>query len=123
MSNPSKQKGTDAENRVRDFFRENGFPEADRLTQSGKNDRGDITLGYHLPWTIEVKGGQGALNSPHSHLRELKAEMANNNHMYGAVICKKPGSTNVGDDWVAMMPVETLRKIIYYLGSRDITID
>ena len=112
MANTAKAKGTDAENRVRDFFRENGFPHTDRLTQSGTKDRGDVRLGDGIPWTIEVKGGQGALNNPHSHLRELKAEMANNDHDFGAVICKKPGSTNVGEDWVAMMPVETLRKII-----------
>jgi len=123
MANPSKTKGTDAENKVRDFFRANGFPHADRLTQAGVNDRGDIRLEDGLRWTIEVKGGQGALNNPHSHLRELKAEMQNNDHMYGAVICKKPGSNDVGNDWVAMMPVETLRKIIYYLGCRDLPID
>jgi hypothetical protein len=121
MANRAGVVGTDAENRVRDYFRENGFPYADRLTKTGVNDRGDIRLGDGIPWTIEVKGGQGALNKPHSHLKELLAEMENNNHMYGAVIAKKPGSTKVGEDWVAMMPVSVLRKIIYYLGSRDAT--
>lgn len=115
MSNPSKTKGTDAENKVRDYFRENGFPHADRLTQAGVNDRGDIRLGDGVAFTIEVKGGQGALKSPHSHLRELRAEMANNGHFHGAVIAKKPGSTNVGADWVAMMPVEVLLDIIHQL--------
>ncbi len=113
MSNPAKSKGTDAENKVRDYFRANGFPHADRLTQAGVNDRGDIRLGDGIDWTIEVKGGQGALRSPHSHLRELKAEMANNGHAFGAVIAKKPGSNKVGEEWVAMMPVSVLLAIIH----------
>lgn len=112
MTNTAKAKGTDAENKVRDYFRTHGFPHTDRLTQSGTKDRGDVRLGDGIEWTIEVKGGQGALNSPHSHLRELRAEMSNNGHVYGAVICKKPGSTKVGEEWVAMMPVEVLRDII-----------
>jgi hypothetical protein len=56
--------------------------------------------------TIEVKGGQGAISNVHSHLKELRAEMANNGHSVGAVIAKKAGSTKVGEDWVAMMPVD-----------------
>lgn len=112
MANRPKQAGTDAENRVRDYFRNHGFPYADRLTQAGINDRGDVRLGDGIPWTIEVKGGQGALSKPHSHLRELVAEMENNGHKFGAVIAKKPGSTKVGDDWVAMMPVRVLLELI-----------
>lgn len=112
MANRPKQVGTDAENKVRDWFRDNGWPHADRLTLSGITDRGDIRLGDGIPWTIEVKGGQGALGSPHAHIREMHAERDNNGHMMGAVIAKKPGSTNVGDDWVALMSVADLNLII-----------
>lgn len=108
MVNPAKQKGTDAENRVRDYAKERGWEHADRLTQSGINDRGDIRLGDGVPFTIEVKGGQGALKAAYSHLKELREEIDNNGHRYGAVIAKKPGSTKVGQDWVAMMPVDLL---------------
>jgi hypothetical protein len=108
----AKQKGTDAENRVRDYARQRNWPYADRLTLSGTNDRGDIRLGDGVPFTIEVKGGQTALSSPHSHLRELRAEMANNGHSFGAVIAKKAGSTKVGEEWVAMMPVDVLFDIL-----------
>lgn len=108
----SKQVGTDAENKVRDWFREHGWPHADRLTLSGINDRGDIRLGDGIPWTIEVKGGQGALNAPHSHIREMHAERDNNGHLMGAVIAKKPGSAKVGEEWVAFMSVADLNLII-----------
>lgn len=104
----AKQVGTDAENRVRDYAKSRGWEHADRLTLSGVNDRGDIRLGDGIDFTLEVKGGQGALSSPHSHLRELKAEIANNQHRFGAVVAKKAGSTKVGEDWVAMLPVSVL---------------
>jgi len=112
MVNRPKQVGTDAENRVRDYFRTHGFPYADRLTQSGILDRGDIRLGDGIDFAVEVKGGQGALKSPHSHLRELRAEMANADAFAGAVIAKKPGTTDVGADWVAMMPVDVLVDVL-----------
>lgn len=107
-----KQVGTDAENRVVEYAKSRGWAHADRLTLSGVNDRGDVRLGDGVNFTLEVKGGQGAASRPHGHLKELKAEMANNGHMFGAVIAKKAGSRNVGDDWVAMMPVSVLFDII-----------
>ena len=110
--NRPKQVGTDAENKVRDYARSRGWLHADRLTLSGVSDRGDIRLGDGVPFTLEVKGGQGALSSPHSHLRELVAEMKNNGHQWGAVIAKKAGSTKVGEEWVAMMPVHVLFDIL-----------
>ena len=115
MANKPKQVGTDAENKVRDYAISRGWVHADRLTLSGINDRGDIRLGDGVPVTIEVKGGQGALSSPHQHLRELKAEMTTNKHHVGAVIAKKAGSTKVGEEWVAMMPVSVFFDIIKLL--------
>jgi hypothetical protein len=120
MTNRPKQVGTDAENKVRNYAIERGWYAADRLTQSGAKDRGDIRLGDGVKVTIEVKGGQGALSSPHSHLRELKAEMANNGHTIGAVVAKKAGSTNVGDDWVAMMPVSVFFDILALLNDNKL---
>lgn len=112
MANRPKQVGTDAENKVRDYARSRGWVHADRLTLSGVNDRGDIRLGDGVRFTLEVKGGQGATSNVHSHLKELLAEMANNGHELGAVIAKKPGSTDVGKDWVAILPVDILFDIL-----------
>jgi hypothetical protein len=120
MVNRPKIVGTDAENRVRDYARSRGWVHADRLTLSGINDRGDIRLGDGVEFTIEVKGGQGATSGVHSHLKELRAEMANNEHRFGAVIAKKPGSTKVGEDWVAILPVDVLFDILQELADFDV---
>ena len=112
MANPSKRKGTDAENRTRDYAKEHGFPYARRMAQTGAKDEGDIYLGDGIDFTLEVKGGSGALQNPHSHLRELVAEITNKGDFAGAVVAKKRGSNNIGDDWVAMMPVSVLFDIL-----------
>lgn len=58
MTNRPKQIGTAAETAVVRAARERGFPQADRLTLTGANDRGDVGL---CPGVIlEVKGGQAA---------------------------------------------------------------
>ena len=112
MANRPKAVGPDAETKVVAYAKERGWPHADRLTLSGAADRGDVRLGDGIDFALEVKGGQGALRSPHQHLRELRAEMINAEAFAGAVIAKKPGSTNVGGDWVAMMNVDTLFDIL-----------
>ena len=56
--NRPKQIGTAAETAVVKAARRLGFPNADRLTLTGANDRGDVGL---CPGVIvEVKGGQAA---------------------------------------------------------------
>lgn len=112
MANPARRKGTDAEVRTRDYAQEHGFPYCRRMAQSGAKDEGDLYLGDGIDFTVEVKGGQGALSNPHSHLRELVDEIANKGDFAGAVIAKKRGSNNVGEDWVAMMPVSVLFDIL-----------
>ena len=120
MTNKPKQTGTDAENRVRDYLRANGWPYADRLTLSGINDRGDVRLQDGTNFTVEVKGGQGAISNVHSHIKELREEMVNNGHDYGAVVAKKAGSRNVGEDWVAIMPVEVLNSMILVMRENGL---
>lgn len=55
MANPSKAKGTAAESAVVKFARANGFGRADRLTLSGRYDRGDVDLTGDRRIVIEVK--------------------------------------------------------------------
>ena len=58
MVNRPKNIGTAAETAVVRAARQRGFPMADRLTQTGAKDRGDIGL---CPGVIlEVKGGKAA---------------------------------------------------------------
>lgn len=52
MTNPSKQRGTRFEVRVRDYLRTVGFPQAERLPGEGKADRGDIA---GVPLVLECK--------------------------------------------------------------------
>lgn len=112
MSNKAKAAGTDAENKVRDYAKLRGYAYAELLRQGGSLDKGDVRLGDGIDFVIEVKGGQGALSAPHSHIKEMRAEMRNAGARHGAVVAKKAGSTNVGQDWVAMMPVDMLFDII-----------
>ena len=112
MSNKAKAAGTDAENKVRDYAKSRGWKYAELLRQGGALDKGDVRLGDGVDFVIEVKGGQGALSAPHQHLREMQQEVLNAKARYGAVIAKKPGSAKVGQDWVAMMPVDMLFDII-----------
>jgi hypothetical protein len=120
VANRPKIAGTDAENKARDFFKENGWPHADRLTLSGVNDRGDVRLGDGVGVTIEVKGGQKAVSALHSHVKELREEMHNNVHSFGAVIAKKPGSTKVGEDWIAAMPVAVYNNMILLMREHNL---
>jgi hypothetical protein len=48
----SKRIGTEWEVRVRDYLRQNGFPQAERLPSEGSADRGDIS---GCPFVVECK--------------------------------------------------------------------
>ena len=66
MTNPSKAKGTAAETAVVRYARAHGFPLADRLTLSGRYDRGDVLL---CPGAIlEVKAGKAAQNASYGQI-------------------------------------------------------
>lgn len=43
MANPSKQRGTAFETACVEYLRAHGFPEAERRTQHGNKDRGDVS--------------------------------------------------------------------------------
>jgi len=101
----SKRLGTDGENKVVAYAKSRGY-QASRKPLKGRYDEGDVSLGDGIAFTIEVKAGQGALNRPHDHLKELRAEMVNDGTRFGCVIAKKKGSTKVGEDWVMLMPVD-----------------
>ena len=74
MTNPSKRKGTDYENRARDFWRAEGVLACERLAQGGRNDRGDLT-GFGPGIVVECKNTKAF--EPAKWLDELEAEMRN----------------------------------------------
>ena len=100
MSNHSKQKGTSAETAVVKHLINNGFPEAERRTLSGANDKGDISGIKDV--CLEVKDHK-KINLA-GWIKELEVERRNALATTGAVIHKKRGTLNVGE-WYATIPV------------------
>jgi len=107
MSNPSKQKGTAAETAVVRYAREHGFPLADRLTLSGRYDRGDVLLTVGL--IAEVKAGKAAqtasLGQIRAWLAETETERANAGAEHGILVVQRQGHglTRVGE-WECWQP-------------------
>jgi hypothetical protein len=99
----ARRKGTSAETAAVDYLRGQGFPHAERRALGGNKDRGDIA--GIIGTVIEVKNCK-TLDLA-GWLRELEAEMANDGAVYGAVVHKRRGTSDVGR-WYATMPVSAL---------------
>jgi hypothetical protein len=100
MVNKPKQKGTAAETAVVRYAREHGFPLADRLTLTGRYDRGDVLL---CPGAvIEVKAGKAAQYASYGQIlawmEETRTEMRNGHADTAALIIQRQGMglTRVG---------------------------
>lgn len=87
MSNPSKRKGTDWEVDVVAYFQEHGYPFAERRTQAGKNDRGDIAAVGD--WCLEAKAEKTIRLA--SYMNEVAVERNNAKTLHGAAIVKRRG--------------------------------
>lgn len=96
--------GRDAENKVRDYFIEEGYAYAKRIRLKGAYDEGDVVLGDGYPVAIEVKGGQGALKRAHSAGRELLEEIVNADADIGFAVIKKERSAKV-EEWLVVIPM------------------
>lgn len=92
MSNPSKSKGTDFENRTVDGFHAAGFPHVERRALRGTKDGGDIA---GIPGVV-VQCKNDKRHDPSGWLRELYIQMENANADIGVVIFKKKGTTDPG---------------------------
>lgn len=109
MSNRSKARGTAAETALMRWFRNNGFPGADRQPLRGNRDSGDLTLCPGL--VVEVKSHNGAtgLGQPppamlDRWLAECETEMINAGAAYCPLIVKRAGTTDPGR-WWAYLPL------------------
>ena len=93
MSNPSKAKGTAAETAVVRYARANGFPLADRLTLSGRFDRGDVLLTVGA--IAEVKAGKAATGASYNQvlawLEETERERVNARADVAVLIVQRAG--------------------------------
>jgi hypothetical protein len=113
VTNPSKQKGTAAERKVRDWFRSLHWPHAKRLVPEGSRDPGDIQLGDGIPVTIEVK--DWAKYSLAEWWAETQIERDNNGHEVGLVIFKRAGKGNPRD-WFVLMDGATVAHLLHRAG-------
>lgn len=113
MANRMKSLGTQHESAIRDWLREHGWPFADRRTQNGANDLGDLRLSERIPFVVEAKTAKSTTDraSLGSFVKELVAEVHNDRAEAGAVIFKKQGTTDVGE-YYAIMPVKYLNVLL-----------
>lgn len=62
MANPSKQRGTLIESRVRAYLQANGWPEADRQPLRGNRDQGDLIVCRAPVIIAECKARKGTIS-------------------------------------------------------------
>ena len=101
----SKDKGTRHETSIVNALRERGRPHVERRSLNGANDRGDIAGIVGV--VIEAKAA-ARLAIP-AWLRELDAEIANDNASTGALWCKQVGKADAIDGFIVMRPTTWLR--------------
>lgn len=113
MSNPSKAKGTDAENAAVRALNENGWPHAERRALAGVNDKGDISGVIGV--VFEVKNEKKMTLA--SYLAETKVEIGNAGADLGFAWIKRPGK---GDalDWYVLMDGHQMVTILQRLGYK-----
>jgi hypothetical protein len=93
MTNRPKAIGTAGETAVVRYAREHGFPLADRLTLSGRYDRGDVQLTVGL--VAEIKAGKAAQRASYNQvlawLEETKTERVNARADVAVLIVQRQG--------------------------------
>ena len=110
MSNPQKIKGSAFELQIVKYLQGNGWPEASRTRAGWTDDRGDIEA---MQFTFECKN-QKTLHLQ-SWCREMEVEAANAKTYIGAVIHKRQGVTETGEQF-ATMPMKYLVKLLKEAG-------
>ena len=110
MTNPQKAKGSAYERLIVNYLREHGF-RVDRTRAGWSDDKGDIHGINGFTWecknhrSINLAGWIG----------ELHTECANAGTRLGAVIHKRRGTTNPGEQY-ATMPLEMLVQLLKEAG-------
>lgn len=114
MSAYHRQKGSSMERMVADYFRDNGFPFADRRVKTGAKDTGDIG-GVHVNGerlAIEVKNT--AKLSLGTWAGEAETERINDQALAGVIVHKRHGKGKPEDQWVTL----TLADFVAILTGR-----
>jgi len=98
----AKAAGSSMERMVADYFKENGFPFADRRVKTGAADKGDVG-GVHAHGerlAIEVKNT--AKISLGVWAAEAETERVNDQALAGLVVHKRHGKGQAADQWVTL---------------------
>ena len=112
--NRPKAKGTWGETHAVKWFRENGFPGADRKALKGNKDCGDLDL---CPGVVaEVKNVKLATGVPAKGqltewMRQAEVERQNAGAAYCILIVKRPGTQDVGQ-WFAYLPLNQIQDLV-----------
>jgi hypothetical protein len=115
MSNPQKNKGSAYERSIVNYLRESGFT-VDRTRAGWSDDRGDIhgiASPTGRPFTFECKNHRRD-NLP-GWIKELYVEVHNAGGYAGAVIHKKSGTTDGGEQF-ATLPLSMLVLLLREAG-------
>lgn len=96
--NPSKDKGTAFETLVVGGFHDMGFPYAERRAQRGNHDGGDIA---GIPGVVLECKAVARLDLS-GWLREVATEVVNAGADLGAVVVKRKGTRNPGEQYVVL---------------------
>lgn len=110
MSNPQKIKGSAYERLIRDYLVDSGF-KVDRTRAGWKDDRGDLHGIQGFTW--ECKNQRAMALS--SWVNELLVECANAGTSLGAVVHKRRGVTDAGEQY-ATLPLRMLVQLLKEAG-------
>lgn len=102
----AKSKGRETEQAWVDFLIGNGVPLAERRRLNGVEDRGDIA-GWAAPdnsWRVVSEVKSGAVLKIPEWLRELDAEVTNDDANTGHIVVRPKGKPNPVD-WFVVMDV------------------
>ena len=117
MVNPQKQKGSSYERSIVNYLRDMDF-RVDRTRAGWTDDRGDIhgvTSARGEPFTFECKNHRK--DGLPGWIKELQTEITNAGGMVGAVIHKKHGTTDPGEQY-ATMPLSMLVQLLKEAGYK-----
>ena len=112
MTSPQKQKGSAYERLIVDYLRSQGFT-VERTRAGWADDRGDVHGIYGF--TIECKNHKSLALA--GWVGELVTECRNAGHDVGAVVHKKRGVTDAGEQY-ATLPLRMLVQLLKEAGYK-----
>ena len=112
MTHPNKIKGSNYERLIVEYLREHGY-RVDRTRAGWSDDRGDIHGVEGFTWECK---NQKAINLS-GWIRELLDECANAGTELGAVVHKKRGVAEPGEQY-ATMPLRMLMQLLKEAGYK-----